>query len=177
MGPMHKAFQRGEDDKAMGFFVDFVLGKEALERVQQNTPDLVLMDMQMPVMDGLEAAAAIRKAGFTDLPIIALTANALPQLLPETCKTSRSRRRHQRQHRIQIIRAIHRHRIAHQRCLVGPVRIKRFATHPSGHDNFRVGCHVHTIFPEQRHSAAQRFLQPFVHDDVRHFAPFTVDEH
>ncbi len=36
MGPMYKAFQRGEDDKAMGFFVDFVLGKEALERLPEG---------------------------------------------------------------------------------------------------------------------------------------------
>ena len=50
-------------------------GKEAVEMVDNCTYDLVLMDIKMPIMDGLEATKAIREK-FPDLPIVALTANA-----------------------------------------------------------------------------------------------------
>ncbi len=51
-------------------------GVEAVDSVNSLNFDLVLMDMQMPVMDGLQATAIIRET-HKDLPIIALTANAL----------------------------------------------------------------------------------------------------
>ena len=50
-------------------------GKEAVELVEKGGIDLVLMDMKMPIMDGLEATAIIRES-HPDLPIVALTANA-----------------------------------------------------------------------------------------------------
>lgn len=53
-------------------------GQEAIEIINQRHFDAVLMDVQMPVMDGLSATKAIRsEPQFTDLPIIAMTANAM----------------------------------------------------------------------------------------------------
>lgn len=50
-------------------------GLIAVEKVEKETFDLVLMDLKMPVMDGLEATRRI-KENHPDLPVIALTANA-----------------------------------------------------------------------------------------------------
>ncbi|MBX9894524.1 MAG: response regulator [Nitrosomonas sp.] len=50
-------------------------GKEAFDLVERNQYDIIFMDCQMPVMDGLEATSIIRKQ-FANIPIIALTANA-----------------------------------------------------------------------------------------------------
>ena len=51
-------------------------GREALEAAARRRYDLVLMDLQMPEMDGLTAAVEMRKiAGYESVPILALTAN------------------------------------------------------------------------------------------------------
>lgn len=54
-------------------------GAEALECVARSSYDLVLMDMQMPVMDGLTATRKLRACeSLCDLPVVAMTANAMP---------------------------------------------------------------------------------------------------
>jgi CheY-like chemotaxis protein len=63
-----------------GAHVDIVTdGRQALEAVQQRSCDLVLMDVSMPEMDGIEATRRIRALGgrFATIPIIGLTAHAL----------------------------------------------------------------------------------------------------
>jgi CheY-like chemotaxis protein len=81
-----------EDNKVNQFVAEQILGKwdvhveianhgaEALSMLENNHYHLVLMDLQMPVMDGLEATLAIRQSNSIaqrDVPIIALTADLM----------------------------------------------------------------------------------------------------
>jgi two-component system, sensor histidine kinase len=61
----------------MGMNVDFAQnGREGVEQATERHYDLVLMDMQMPVMDGYRATQLLREKGYVK-PIIALTAHAM----------------------------------------------------------------------------------------------------
>ncbi|HEX4785711.1 MAG TPA: response regulator transcription factor [Candidatus Sulfotelmatobacter sp.] len=54
-------------------------GKEAIEKVQQAAPDVIVLDFQMPKMNGLDAARAIKKTAPT-IPILMVTLHMSPQL-------------------------------------------------------------------------------------------------
>src|SRR5262249_10166243 len=65
--------------ESAGLVVDLASnGREAVEKARANPYDAVLMDIQMPELDGLQAAAELRRDGrFASLPIIAMTAHAM----------------------------------------------------------------------------------------------------
>lgn len=54
--------------------IEAASGEEAIAQVRENMPDYITMDLNMPVMDGLTAAAAIKKA-YPSTKIVLLTAN------------------------------------------------------------------------------------------------------
>jgi len=72
----------------LGYYVDLAdNGKEVLKKLKENPYDIILMDMEMPVMDGFTATREIRKMeAYKDLPIIALTAHAMKEHREKTLK-------------------------------------------------------------------------------------------
>ena len=88
---MSKIILLAEDDEDNRDLVEFIIGrhnlgvelvmtengKEAVDYVQQKKPDVILMDMQMPVMDGYTAISVLKSdPEFSSIPIIAFTALA-----------------------------------------------------------------------------------------------------
>ena len=69
-----------------GILIDIALnGKEAIEKFRTNEYELILMDIQMPIMDGYKATKIIR-AQNKEIPIIAITANAMKSDIEKTKK-------------------------------------------------------------------------------------------
>jgi len=61
-------------------------GEEAIRKARGKPYDVLLMDLQMPIMDGYEATAALRKSGY-DKPIVALTAHVLQEEMQRCLKS------------------------------------------------------------------------------------------
>lgn len=72
--------------KKIGFNTDYAInGKQAVDKVMENEYDIIFMDIQMPIMDGYEAAEIIRKNN-KDIPIIALSAGVMPKDIDKSLK-------------------------------------------------------------------------------------------
>ena len=97
-------------------------GAEALDALARERFDVVLMDMQMPVMDGLQATAEIRRReaaeGCAPLPVIMLTANAMGEHVEAARKAGANRHMAKPLRPEALIRA------------VAECAAERFATHP-----------------------------------------------
>lgn len=65
--------------KDTGADTDFAVdGAEAINKARASHYDFILMDIQMPNVDGIQAARALRHEGYTG-PLVALTAHAMPK--------------------------------------------------------------------------------------------------
>ena len=80
-----------EDNEQNMYLVNFILekygyqviqarsGDEGIQQAQQQNPDLVLLDIQLPVMNGYEVARELRKMKLmAEIPIVAVTSYAMP---------------------------------------------------------------------------------------------------
>jgi two-component system chemotaxis response regulator CheY len=72
-----------------GPFLEARDGAEAIEMYYREKPDLVFLDVNMPIMDGLEALAKFREDGI-DVPIIMITSLATRRIVDEALQTGAS---------------------------------------------------------------------------------------
>lgn len=71
--------------KAEGFdLLEATSAKQGIAMAEQQIPDLILMDVNMPEMDGLSATKHLRQLpALQNIPIVALSANVMPEVLDE----------------------------------------------------------------------------------------------
>jgi DNA-binding NarL/FixJ family response regulator len=74
---------RQEDMRIVGLAAN---GAEAIERVQQTRPDVLLLDVRMPTLDGIAATRALRTHGFERLAILMLTTFDLDEVVYEALR-------------------------------------------------------------------------------------------
>lgn len=85
--PHIRAFLRKSVEKHLRV-VEAENGEEALVQIQREPPSIVVMDLEMPVMDGLVAASEMRKLPvMKDVPIVALTGYEADDLVPKLRKS------------------------------------------------------------------------------------------
>jgi len=70
----------GDILQVSGFVImEATTGRQGVESARRNNPDLILMDIQLPVMDGLQSTRVLKQDPATrGIPVIALTAYAMP---------------------------------------------------------------------------------------------------
>ena len=95
----HKILVADDNDKNRTLFQDILIihgfevsvasdGHEAVAQARQLMPDLILMDIQMPDMDGFQATQTILADDFTrDIPVIGVTAYASPTTRAQALRT------------------------------------------------------------------------------------------
>lgn len=92
--------------KSESFQVDFANdGFEAIQKAQENDYDVILMDVQMPGMDGLQATRKLRAQGYKR-PIIALTAQALQEEIEKSLEAGCDAHLTKPIHRADLLRAL-----------------------------------------------------------------------
>jgi hypothetical protein len=76
--PQVRGMMRRQLEKEGYTVTEAVNGREGLERLAENRPDLVLLDLMMPEMDGFEFVAEVRKtASWRSIPVVVVTAMEL----------------------------------------------------------------------------------------------------
>ena len=78
--PLRSGLRKLIEEYPGWFCAEALNGRDAISKVQQRPPDILILGLCMPVMDGLQAARAIRKL-LSDLPILLYTTDLPPSLV------------------------------------------------------------------------------------------------